>query len=240
MPYGVTVAHQILVLYVQVRILMGQQIYVKMNKNATYYKIFITIVLWLSFPFALANYIVSNKRKTIVFGICLFIVVFICVWAVRARFRAEMPPVVDVTSAFNTNNKNKAIKYVVIHHTGGNINGTINDIVNVHFRENKGHEIGYHYFIDSNGTIYQLRSLNESVPHALGYNDNSIAICINGNFEDYEPNSAQWQSALQLVRAILKHYGLDETAVKKHNELPNNATKCCGAKFDIEKFKNEL
>lgn len=194
-------------------------------------------LLWLFLPFALYDLVVRHKAAVI---ITLFLIT--CVATTLSWARGGEPVIInDLTAAFNTNIKKKAAtRYIVLHHTAGGDNGTINDICKVHFGKNKWSGLGYHFFINNDGTVYQLRDTSEAVPHSFGYNNNSVAICMNGNFSVHKPTDAQWEAALTLVRQLLDFYGLDESAVYKHGDLAGNNTECCGTLFDINEFKNDL
>ena len=152
---------------------------------------------------------------------------------------------VDLTAAFATGEKRSMqVELVAIHHTAGRADGTVNDICRVHFGEHKWSGVGYHFFIEQDGTTYQLRPLNERVPHAYGCNDNAIAICLAGNFSQYEVPPAQWTAALQLTRWLMRKYSLGKSNVLTHSECkvysPLNNTECCGTKFNANKFREEL
>ena len=136
------------------------------------------------------------------------------------------------------------VELIAIHHTAGNPNCGVNDICKVHFGERQWGKIGYHFFIDKDGGIYQLHPLDERVPHAYGCNDNAIAICLAGNFSQYEVPQAQWQSAIRLTKWLMQKYHLVMNNVMKHSELKKysllNNTECAGLKLDMDKFRNEL
>ena len=197
-------------------------------------RIMIAIKLWLLLPFAIGNIIKNNLIKTVVPVIGIAIMFFIVAYKKPLH-------IVDVTPAFNNNNlKKHKTEYVVIHHTAGNPDGCINDIIKVHYGQHGWSSIGYHFFIDTDGTIYQLRNTDENVPHSYHYNDNSVAICLNGNLSKYKPTDEQWNSTMKLVRQMLEKYGLTKESVFKHGQLHGNNTECCGKLFDVEKFKKEL
>lgn len=152
---------------------------------------------------------------------------------------------VDLTAAFATGEKRTMqVELIAIHHTAGNPNGTVSDICRVHLGQNKWNSVGYHFFITPDGTTYQLRPLDERVPHAFGCNDNGIAICLAGNFSEYEVPPAQRDAALQLTRWLMRKYNLGKSNVLTHSECriysPLNNTECCGTKFNANKFREKL
>ena len=149
----------------------------------------------------------------------------------------------DLSAAFSTGDKRTMqVELVAIHHTASNANICVYELARYQFK--KFGNVAYHFLVMPDGTIYQLRPLDERVPHAYGCNGNSIAICLAGNFNEYEPTDAQRTSALQLCRWLMKKYGLTADNVKAHGELtaysPQNATDCCGKKFNIAQFRKEL
>ena len=151
----------------------------------------------------------------------------------------------DLTAAFATGDKRTMqVELIAIHHTAGNPNGSVSDLARIHLKQNQWNGVGYHFYITPDGTVYQLRPLDERVPHAYGCNDNAIAVCLAGNFNDYPVPDAQRTSALQLVRWLMTKYGLKSNNVLAHGELtnysPSNATDCCGKLFNIAKFRQEL
>ena len=150
---------------------------------------------------------------------------------------------VDVSAAFATGAKRTMqVELVAIHHTAGNANICVYELAKYQFQ--KFGNVAYHFLVMPDGTVYQLRPLDERVPHAYGCNDNAIAVCLTGNFNDYEVPPAQRDSALQLVRWLMGKYGIGKDRVLAHGELtaysPQNSTDCCGKKFNIQKFRNEL
>ena len=149
--------------------------------------------------------------------------------------------IVDIQAAYNKGTFRTRTDYIVIHHTAGDDAGKVSDIARIHMKQNQWNSIGYHYFIAGDGVVYQLRNDRESeVPHAIGYNDNCVAICICGNFSERECKKDIWNIALDLTRKMMERYNIDANHVLAHRELPGNNTECCGLKFDIEKFRKEL
>ena len=149
----------------------------------------------------------------------------------------------DLSAAFATGEKRSMqVELVGVHHTAGNPYTKVYDLARYQF--GVFGVVAYHFLVMPDGTVYQLRPLDERVPHAYGCNDNSIAVCLAGNFDDYPVPDAQRTSALQLVRWIMSKYNLSKDRVLAHRELkaysPHNATDCCGTKFNIEQFRQEL
>lgn len=197
------------------------------------------IILIGYLPYILFLYFKRYKNRILMscIGVVLFVVVtiFAC-----NKSHVELD-IRDLQAAYNKNTYRTHTDYIVIHHTAGDENGKVSDIATIHMKKNKWNSIGYHFFIAGDGTVYQLRNSDESnVPHAVGYNNNCVAICIAGNFSEKECPKKLWDITLKLTRQMMKRYNINVNHVLAHRELPNNNTECCGLKFNIEQFRKEL
>lgn len=91
--------------------------------------------------------------------------------------------------------------------------------------------IGYHYFIKTDGTLEQGRSLNKIGAHVKGHNKRSIGICLNG-LHDGDFTEAQFDTLRKLCGEIDDAYG--GIRFRGHNEV---AAKACPV-FDYRKVLN--
>lgn len=119
---------------------------------------------------------------------------------------------------------------IVIHNTG---NPTDDDkgaewINELHCRDNGWAAIGYHFVIRKDGTIERGRPEWASGAHAAGYNNDSIGICVSGNFMLGMPTPAQIESLAMLLANLCADYHLpiDRDHILGHREL--NETDCPG------------
>lgn len=96
-------------------------------------------------------------------------------------------------------------KQIAIHHTA--VSRTTNKVqlyaVNRYHKEkwnmksSLGWYVGYNFFIDSDGTITQCRSLDEETVANKGHNCDipercdTISVCLSGNFDQEYPSEAQ-------------------------------------------------
>ena len=89
-----------------------------------------------------------------------------------------------------------------------------------HFISQLNHHIGYHYFIEGNGVIWQGRKENEGGAHILtpGWNEKSIAICLAGNFMVEYPNKEQLNHLLPLIEEIRKRWNIPRSMVFAHRQ----------------------
>lgn len=95
-------------------------------------------------------------------------------------------------------------------------------------------DIGYHYGIEQVGGIYQImtgRGLEWQGAHVKGWND-SIGICLVGNFDKEEPNTDALVLLSKLVLSLLFLFDKRPCDIHFHNEV---STKTCPGKLFPEK-----
>ena len=81
------------------------------------------------------------------------------------------------------------VKYIMIHHTA-HPTWDIYDTHNYHQRSNGWIGIGYNFFINPDGTVFEGRGFHIGAG-ATGYNSNTLHVCFGGNFEKTNPNKTQ-------------------------------------------------
>lgn len=124
---------------------------------------------------------------------------------------------------------------IVIHYDSIFRATSIQEIQHQHHDIN-GWESGfaYHFFL-MDGKVHLTRPINSQSPHAFGFNDNSIAICIHAT----NIHSIRDRINLWLLIEILKiKYQLETCQVRGHGELPGNKTECPG--FDMDSLRSTL
>lgn len=146
--------------------------------------------------------------------------------------------IIDYTELFSSAEKRGVPKKIVIHHTADA--RPYADLLQIYdYHKNKkgwGCGIAYHYII-SDGKVYKIHDENDKTAHAYGYNSNSIAVCIHGDFSKKQPNNNDLIIAAKVVRNLCKKYNLEKTDIIGHRDCENNATECPGIYFDLEYFK---
>ncbi len=118
----------------------------------------------------------------------------------------------------------RKIGYIIIHHTERN-----NDFpFFVKFRHKylRGWEdIGYHYLIGNNhlftkdGNLYVGREEKFEGAHVIGYNKDSLGICLIGNFDKKAPTKKQFETLFSFLKEKLKKYNLSAENICGHNEF---------------------
>jgi hypothetical protein len=138
----------------------------------------------------------------------------------------------------------KKAKYIILHCSGTNVLAfdDINIIKGWH-QKRGWRTVGYHFFITSDGQVQHGRKLDEDMviekdevgAHALGFNDESVGICMHGN-DFFTPQQFRAQAAL--IEKLKKQFNLDNSAVIGHNEIPSakKQGKTC-PNYDVARFK---
>lgn len=124
------------------------------------------------------------------------------------------------------------VKYIMIHHTA-HPTWDINATHKYHRDTNKWVGIGYNFFINPDGSVYEGRGFNVGAG-ATGYNSNSIHVCFAGNFEKTKPTATQLKNGKELVKYLLTKVPANVQIVG-HKDIGKTA--CPGKNFPLADFK---
>lgn len=110
-----------------------------------------------------------------------------------------------------------------------------------HTKVNGWSAIGYHYGIELVGDEYEIflgRMPDQNGAHCRAgtMNDRSIGICCVGDYDNEKPPAELVDKCLELVRFLIRHYGISKYRVLGHREL-DPAKTCPGARFDMDLFR---
>ena len=100
-------------------------------------------------------------------------------------------------------------------------------------------DIGYHFYIDLDGTINKGRDIDKMGAHCKGHNRNSIGICYCGGVETdgKTPKDTRTQeqkdSLLHVLKTLKAMY--PEAVIYSHNEFANKA---CPSFDATEEYEN--
>ncbi len=152
----------------------------------------------------------------------------------------------------NRNYRPASPDLIVYHHTAMHSDATFEDVVR-EIIQVKGWSTGYHSVIGSDGAINNFCRWDRTGVHALGVNDRSLGISLQGNFHtapgdpfsndqgqfgNLRPTDAQLLSAAKVVALWCHLYDIPvrfgET-IKAHREV--RATACAGSNFPYEAFE---
>ena len=128
---------------------------------------------------------------------------------------------------------------IIIHHSA-TADGEIKNfdgIRNHHINVNGWADIGYHYVVENiGGTYVTIKGRNENVAgvHCPGQNNQSLGICLVGDFRKGNPPQEQLKEVARLIKDIYARYG--ELPLYKHSDF--TATEC--PVFDLQLIKDLL
>ena len=147
-------------------------------------------------------------------------------------------------------------KYIVLHHSATADSGTVSwsAIRTYHVRDRGWTDIGYHWGVELIGDHYELivgRTMDVYGAHCreADMNQQSIGVCLVGNFDVAPPPEAQLKAAVRLMRWLLGVFELPVSRVIGHRDAGAMAgfdwrrgqfKSCPGRLFDTEAFRASL
>jgi hypothetical protein len=134
-----------------------------------------------------------------------------------------------------------AITTVVFHHSAGSTTSgaaAVEAIRDWHIRGNGWPDIGYHYLIGSDGTVYQTEPLNKVSYHVAYHNEYTVGVCFLGHYEHSRPTDAALAAGREVVLLLEKALGR-QLAIKGHAETNPASTEFCPSRIWHE-WKGEL
>lgn len=95
-----------------------------------------------------------------------------------------------------------------------------------------GGQISYHWVIGNNWEA-EGRAQNTVGYHAGNWlaNLSSVAICLNGNFQNDQPTDYQKEKLTAKIMKFMEYYGLEKKSIKLHRNF--TATACPGRNIDL-------
>ena len=133
-------------------------------------------------------------------------------------------------------------QYLIVHHTGGTDAQPLLDTSNFTFKQcdelhkerfnmlsSLGFYVGYHYYIEKDGKVYQSRKDNEEGAHTIGKNTSSIGICLAGNFDSTLPTSAQITALKELLKKKVFEHNIPIANIVPHRTFAKKT--CYGTKL---------
>ncbi|HEX5566290.1 MAG TPA: peptidoglycan recognition protein [Streptomyces sp.] len=114
----------------------------------------------------------------------------------------------------------KTVKTAFIHHTAmsngyscGQAPSLIRGIYRYHVQSNGWRDVGYNFFVDKCGKIYEGRAGGVARPvmgaHTFGFNDNSTGIAVLGSYDSAKPSAAALDAVTGLVAWKLGLHGIN-------------------------------
>lgn len=124
----------------------------------------------------------------------------------------EMPPYQDrddwCPPPFNclqsTNLATTSVTHLIVHHSAtpnsaSDWAAVVRSIHNSHTNTNGWADIGYNYLTDPNGVIYEGRGDNIRGAHFSCMNNNTMGVCLLGNYEEANPSQEMLDALVKLL-----------------------------------------
>ncbi|WP_432662950.1 N-acetylmuramoyl-L-alanine amidase [Wukongibacter baidiensis] len=140
-----------------------------------------------------------------------------------------------VESNLRFRNKLKKFKepsMIVIHHAAHS-SATVLDIHRWHLK-NGWSGFGYHFLVTKDGRIHRGRPENAIGAHTKGYNNISLGICMQGDYEVEKVPEIQFKALMELCQYLCEKYNVG--TIKGHREL--QANNCPGLNFPLGAIRN--
>lgn len=143
-------------------------------------------------------------------------------------------------------------EFIVIHHSFTSDNVLLSDIEAIrkyHIEHNGWSDIAYHFIIDSisntvGSNFNELltgRPINIKGSHCIGYNRNSLGVCVIGNFDLVAPSEEILRVLVdRFLRPYMEVYNIPIANIKGHRELTNFDRTCPGKLFDLDNLRGRL
>jgi LysM repeat protein len=165
----------------------------------------------------------------------------------RVRAGSEYPMLASVRSAISIGNLDRRRwKHIILHHSAtAEGNAAIFDRYH-RVQRHMVNGLAYHFIIgngsDSPDGRIEIgdrwsRQIQGGHVRSLAYNDNSIGICMVGDFEKSRPTPKQLEAGLELVGFLKRTLLGDRPKVLLHRELRGEHTLCPGRHFPTTRFR---
>ena len=115
------------------------------------------------------------------------------------------------------------IRRFIIHHTATPSSVTVERIAQFQVTNRNLPGISYHYCLSADGDIFQTQSLETISRHAGQYSNDSIGICLIGNFTNAAPPEAQLKEVSALIANLADQLEIipDENTIVGYRDLIN-------------------
>ncbi len=135
----------------------------------------------------------------------------------------------------------KSIKRIVIHHSATETGNAAFFRV-LHRMVNGWNDVGYHYIIGNgtfskDGEIEKGRMLPFRGAHAKGGNQDSIGICLVGDFNLNHPSDSQLSSLCALLHSLTTEYSIDIESITLHRLVEGSSTECPGSNIVLSDIR---
>tara|TARA_B100001063_G_C16779142_1_gene569414 strand:+ start:26760 stop:27179 length:420 start_codon:yes stop_codon:yes gene_type:complete len=132
-------------------------------------------------------------------------------------------------------------KYITIHcsATKPKNNFSIDKLRDLHVNQNGWSDIGYNFYITTDGQLHPCRPLNRSGAHVKGHNTGNVGICLEGglNNDTGKPDDTYTASQMAALKDVVEYlqnsFCIDDENVKGHRDWGVNKACPC---FEVKKW----
>lgn len=134
----------------------------------------------------------------------------------------------------------RPVTHLVVHHTAGEVGNAdsagaeaaiVRGIYRYHADERQWGDIGYNVLVGSSGTIFEGARGNGQVledgvvgAHARGYNYGTIGVSLLGNYNNYDPSAAAYNSLIDVLAYACWYHRLDPMAATDFTRRDSDTT----------------
>lgn len=135
----------------------------------------------------------------------------------------------------------RGIREVVLHHTWSPTaaqykgQATWEGIRDYHVGQRGWSDIGYHYGVGPEGSVWRLRPVTRSGAHVLSRNRHTVGVVLLGNYDVEDPMANGLPVAAQVVRVLVERFKLKAEHIRFHREFQDKT--CPGTKIDLAEFR---
>lgn len=131
---------------------------------------------------------------------------------------------------------------IIIHHsaTADTPAKNFDGIKNHHINVNGWADIGYHYVVedvDGGYKVFKGRDEDRAGVHCPGQNNQSLGICLVGDFRKGNPSKEQLEKTKELIKDIYSRHG--ELPLYKHSDFVATQCPCFDLKLIIDLLEEE-
>lgn len=125
-------------------------------------------------------------------------------------------------------NPMKGVNRITIHHEGHtpvwftdehSTRARLEQVRNIHTRDRRWGDIGYHYIIDRAGRLIEARPIAYQGAHVSNQNPHNVGVMLLGNFEKQSPSQAQLTTLRSTLRYLMTTHRVPVKRVYTHREL---------------------
>ncbi len=120
---------------------------------------------------------------------------------------------------------------ITIHHTvQGDVSGTaaVRAVQNIHMDDNGWADVGYHFIVDRDGTIYEGNPELLVGAHVASQNTGNLGIAMVGSFDRETLDAPQKRAVAALVNHLASRYSIPITRARVKGHGERLATACPG------------